>query len=296
MSNLLVAIKSLVENPQLKLTRFYSGSNRANNMGDALESYIKDLFSASFEMDEGEAYKKHSQVFNYLGNQNNPPDAILKSGDAIEVKKIESLRSGLSLNSSYPKAKLYKDSPLLTEACKNIEDGEWSEKDIIYIIGVVGNDKNSKKKDVLRGVWFVYGDCYAASKSIYERIKSTIENGIREIPDIELSNTQELARVNKVDPLGVTYLRVRGMWGIENPIKVFNYLKLNTEGEFFAHAIMRKCKYDAFPTNDKNSLVELEKKMGKSQDKGSFVIRNEQLKNPDNPANMIDTVILSYVK
>ena len=45
-----------------------------------------------------------------------------------------------------------------------------------------------------------------------------------ELQDVEFSETNELGRVNKVDPLGITYLRIRGMWGIENPIKVFNYV------------------------------------------------------------------------
>lgn len=296
MSNLLVAMESLVKNPQLKLTRFYSGSNRANNMGDALEAYIKDLFSASFEMDEGKAWDKHREVFSYLGNKNNPPDAILKGGDAIEVKKIESLKTGLALNSSYPKAKLYRDSPLLTDACKKVEDGNWSEKDIIYIIGIVGSDKDSKIKDVLKGIWFVYGDCYAASKDIYERIADKIVSGIQEIPTIELSATNELARVNKVDPLGITYLRVRGMWGIDNPIKVFDYLNLKTSDEFFAHAIMRKTKFEEFPSVDQDSIFQLGNKMKKSQENGSFIIEYKKLKNPDNPADMIDTVILSYTK
>lgn len=36
--------------------------------------------------------------------------------------------------------------------------------------------------------------------------------------------SKELGHINKVDPLGVTYMRVRGMWGIDNPWKVFSYI------------------------------------------------------------------------
>jgi hypothetical protein len=67
----------------------------------------------------------------------------------------------------------------------------------------------------------VYGDCYAAKRDIYQRIADKISNGISEISDVELVDTNELAKVKKVDPLGITDLRVRGMWHIENPIKVF---------------------------------------------------------------------------
>src|SRR5699024_11579610 len=62
-------------------------------------------------------------------------------------------------------------------------------------------------------LWFVYGDCYCADKSYYERIADTIKDGVSSIPDVDFGETKELGRVNKVDPLGITYLRIRGMWG-----------------------------------------------------------------------------------
>lgn len=91
-------------------------------MGDALEEYVKDLFANTInESDEQSRLVKISDTFSYLGNQNNPPDIMLHSGDAIEVKKIESKNITLVLNSSYPKHKLYVDSKLITEACRNCE-------------------------------------------------------------------------------------------------------------------------------------------------------------------------------
>ena len=97
------------------LKEFYKSKNRANNMGDALEEYIKDLFANTInETDEQNRLDKISKTFSYLGNQNNPPDSILYLGDAIEVKKIESKNASLALNSSYPKHKLYADSKLIT--------------------------------------------------------------------------------------------------------------------------------------------------------------------------------------
>ena len=182
----------------------------------------------------------------YIGNQNNPPDIIIKNGDAIEVKKIESLRSGIALNSSYPKSKLYADSSMITRACKNCE--EWEEKDIIYSIGVC-------QKNKLKVSWFVYGNCYAANKEIYERIRNKISNGVNELQNVEFAKTKELGRVNKVDPLGITFLRVRGMWQIENPVKVFSYVTSIEEAkEFNANAIMLKEKYLSFPNNDREKL------------------------------------------
>ena len=65
---------------------------------------------------------------------------MLRNGDAIEVKKIESLSSALALNSSYPKHKLYCNSSMISTACREAE--QWSEKDMIYAVGVVEKNKN----------------------------------------------------------------------------------------------------------------------------------------------------------
>src|SRR5680860_804658 len=134
-TNLIIAITNLIENPITNLISHYRSTNRANNMGDALEYYIKDLFcNALNEQDLEKKSAIYNKFFSYIGNQNNPPDIIIKQGDAIEVKKIESLRSGIALNSSYPKDKLYSDSSMITTACRDCED--WKEKDLVYVIGV----------------------------------------------------------------------------------------------------------------------------------------------------------------
>jgi hypothetical protein len=120
MTNLLIAIKNLIENPVNELVEYYKGTNRANNMGDALEKYVKDAFCGiDNTLSDIERDKQYSQYFSYLGNPNNPPDLILKNGDAVEVKKNESLNSAIALNSSYPKSKLYADDSRITVDCKN---------------------------------------------------------------------------------------------------------------------------------------------------------------------------------
>lgn len=50
--NIINAIYNLVNNPVVQLVEHYNTRNRANNAGDALEEYIKDLFSNSFDMSE----------------------------------------------------------------------------------------------------------------------------------------------------------------------------------------------------------------------------------------------------
>lgn len=115
------AIINLVNNPVVMLKRDYGSRNRANSAGVALEEYVKDLFAGSFNMAAEARLKRLSEVFSYLGNNSNPPDAMLYGGDAIEVKKIESEDAPLALNSSYPKHVLRADSDMISIACRNAE-------------------------------------------------------------------------------------------------------------------------------------------------------------------------------
>lgn len=282
MSNLLTALTRIIQNPITDIVSHYKGSNRANSMGDALEMYVRDAFCESFHLTEQEKNQLYSQHFSYLGNQNNPPDIILKRGDALEVKKIESITSALALNSSYPKNKLYAHDTRITTACKNCETTPWNQKDIIYAVGY--SPKGSQK---LKALFFVYGDCYAAHPEIYTRISETITGGIQQIPDVEFVETNELAKVKKVDPLGITDLRVRGMWHIENPFKVFQSLApVDLKKDVTLHALIPKEKYEQFPHQDRENL---ERFIG-----NTLMMRDAVLPSPSNPAQQLPVRLISY--
>jgi len=278
-SNIINAIINLVENPKFELRKYSESHNRANNMGAALEEYIKDIFAGTVnETDNNIRNKKLSEVFSYLGNQNNPPDSMLRNGDAIEVKKIESNDSSLALNSSYPKAKLFVDSPMIKNSCRICE--EWTAKDMIYAVGVV-DDNN------IKSLAFVYGDDYCADKSVYEQIKTVIKTGVENIKDVEFAETKELGRVNRVDPLGITYLRVRGMWGIENPFSVFDYVyKRDFNKKFNFMALINNDKYYSF--DNYSSLENL------CESIDSLQIATVNIKNPDNPAQLRLAKLITY--
>ncbi len=282
MPNILTAIQTLIAHPISDLVSYYQGKNRINQIGYALEYFIKDIFAETItQSDLQKKLLKYEQVFSYSGNANNPPDLMLKGGDAVEIKKIESIGASIALNSSYPKSKLFCDSPLITSHCRQCED--WQEKDIIYAIGVVEDNK-------LKLLWLIYGDCYAADREIYEKIIDTIASGINLIPGVEFSKTRELGRVNKVDPLNITYLRIRGMWGIQNPLSVFDYVDLGYDktAGFQMIAIMKQSKYLSFPIQDRN---ELEAHLNKS-----LQILDVQIKSPNNPVQLIPAKIITYNK
>jgi hypothetical protein len=276
-------------NPICELKRHGNSRNRTNSRGEALEEYIKDVFSDTIsEYDETKRLEKIAEKFSYLGNQNNPPDMIMRGGDAIEVKKIESRSSSLALNSSYPKNKLLSDSAMITEQCRQCEN--WIQKDILYVVGVMPN-KSLSSSGKLTDVCMVYGDDYAADSSIYERIKTTIRNGITTIPDVQFSQTHELGRVNCVDPLGITYLRIRGMWGIENPWKTFDYVcSPNNHEEFNFFGIINEEKYRSFDPHDRDNIESL------SKQNENFKIENIKIKNPNNPSQLKSAKRITFSK
>lgn len=282
MVNLLSALKNIVENPNNDLVAQYRSLNRMNSMGEALEFYIKDIFSGAIsKADLSEKEKAYSKEFSYLGNQNNPPDIMIKGGDAIEVKKhIGARAGGLALNSSYPKDFLYSDSPMITAACRECE--EWTKKDIIYVVGSIVDNK-------IKSLWLVYGNCYAASREVYEKIKNAITQGVNSLPDIDFGETNELGRVNKVDPLGITDLRIRGMWAIKHPGRVFDYLpETIVDADFKVNALMLTSKYDSFPKADREKLEKLASK--------NLLVKDVQIKSPNNPAKFLEAKLIRFIK
>ncbi len=279
MSNIIKAFINIVNNPIIELVDYYEGRNRINNAGKALEVYIQDAFAGTInEADENVRLEKLAEIYSYQGNQNNPPDLMLKNSDAIEVKKLQSKNSAIALNSSYPKAKLYADSPMLAKACRECED--WDVKDIIYTIGYTSDSK-------LNSLWMVYGDCFCASKETYERIKDTISDGINSIPNVEFTETKELGKVKKVDPLGITDLRIRGMWHIDNPNKVFDYLYSYDESKHFQLiCLLSQDKYDGLPLEDREALESL--------DIDGVEVLDVGIKSPDNPVRLVEAKILVF--
>ena len=282
MTNILQAINTVVTNQVPDIVSFYRSKNKINAAGDALELFVKDIFANKLTVtDEERKADTYERVFSYFGNTNNPPDFMMIKGDAVEVKKLESETAQIALNSSYPSAKLFADSLMITKSCRECEN--WLEKDLIYAIGCV-------KKQKLSLLWLIYGDCYAASREIYEKMKIIITNGIREIAGVEFSPTKELGRVNQVDPLGITSLRVRGMWQLEHPQKVYaDYLNLDEEQlpkQFKLFAIMRKSKYLSFPVSDREKI--------ETSVYSGFQFRDIKIKSPDNPVQQIPAKLISY--
>lgn len=279
MINILDAIYNISQRDELEIKDITFGNNRANNMGEGLEAFIKDSFANMFdEPDKNKRNLKYNEVFSFQGSKRNPPDLMLRNGPAIEVKKIESLTTELQLNSSHPKQTLKSDSSFITKKCVECED--WSEKEFIYVIGHI-----PKKTNRLSSLWFVYGDIYSASEETYLSLKNDIATNIDEMPDVEFSETNEIGRVNQVDPLGITNLRIRGMWLLQPPFKVFDYIHNYESGKRFqCFAIIPTSKFDSFPDESINRLQQSE----------GLTITDVNVNDPDNPVGLIECKLIEF--
>ena len=279
MSNIIQAFINIVDNYQQEISSITNGNNRANNMGEGLENYIKDMFASTHSIeDENICLQRFEEVYSYQGNKNNPPDLMLKNSDAIEIKKLESKNSAIALNSSYPKARLYADSPMITNACRECES--WDVKDMLYTVGYI-------HQSTLKSLWLVYGDCFCADKETYERIKDTISTGINTIPNVEFTETKELGKVKKVDPLGITDLRIRGMWHIDNPNKTFSYIyDYDNAKDFQLICLIKKDKYDSLPHLNKEAIENI--------NNDNIIVKDVKIKNPNNPVQLIDAKLLVF--
>lgn len=277
MTNILEAIINIANNPVVAIRNHYTARNRVNSVGEALELFVKDAFADTIqEQNEQIKNTKYNEVFSWLGNQNHPPDIIIREGDAIEVKKTQSANSDLALNSSYPKSNIQSNSKMITQECRTCEN--WTEKDLIYCVGHTTDDS-------IKSLWMVYGNIYAAKHDTYQIIKQKITDGINEIPNVELAETNELGRVNRVDPLGITNLRIRGMWQIQNPRRVFNYLH-TTSNAFEIVAVIPTKKYNSFPIASKTRI--------ENSGNPNLTISDVQVKDPNNPAKLIESKLIVF--
>ncbi len=87
-----------------------------------------------------------------------------------------------------------------------------------------------------------------------------------------------------MDPLGITNFRVRGMWEIKNPLKVFNYVyHFDERKNFSLAALLTKEKYCSYPERDRIAL---------ENDK-QITSNAVNVKNPNNPAKSIEAQLVT---
>jgi hypothetical protein len=267
LQNILEAILNIKNLESWEIKKSINSSNRINSVGESLKEFITSAF-LNFQED----LDLKAEKFSWQGNSKNPPDLILKNSFAIEIKKIESY-SQIALNSSFPKNRISSSDPMITKSCRQIEGGDWN-KGIFYFIGKMDKDR-------LESLFIVDGSLYSADRDIYLKIKETIKNGVEAINGTEFAETKELGRVNRVDPLGITDLRIRGMWQIENPFKVFSYLKNISKPE------KKQSVLYALINRDKLRNINIPEELNFDEVK---------VQDANNPSQLIQAILIKVVK
>src|SRR5690554_4651306 len=277
MTNILEAIINISKLENLDIDEVILGNNRAVNMGEGLESFVKKAFANSFGItDKNEKNRIYNHFFSYEGSKRIPPDLMIKGGDALEVKKTETLTTELQLNSSHPKAKLFSNSTLINNHCRTCE--EWEIRDFIYVIG------HLPKSNYLSSLWFVHGEIYAADESVYIDLKNSVSELLESSDDLSFSPTNEIGRINAVDPLKITNLRVRGMWLLQSPYKAFDYVhEYDKTAKFQTIAILSTEKYLTYPSESRVKIEADE----------NITIKDIKVNNPNNPVDLIDAKLIT---
>lgn len=205
-----------------------------------LEEYVKDLLADSFdELDARD--EEHARYLSYRGADDDPPDAMLANGEAIEVKKIKTKHGQIQLNSSTPHQKLRVDDSMINDTCRSCED--WGVKDMVYTIGSLSTGE-------VNFMWMVYGDVWNED-AVYQEISDDLYSMLeQEFEEYGFTETNELGRLNDVDAQHRNALRIRAMWIMEHPGGYFKQFvsdykdKISNGSPLFV--VMRKSRFEAF--------------------------------------------------
>jgi hypothetical protein len=171
------------------------------------------------------------------------------NGDAFEFKKSEGSPLGdMSLNSSWPKDRLTVRSHGILEDCRNCEP--WTERNLFYICGGVPQGTSR-----VAWIWICDARLVAAEEAVYERLREGIRRGIIGIPGVQFAETSELGKVKRVDPGASTSLRIRGMWSIAKPGKLFKDLSgVSHSSAPHLHALIRLERWLSLPAESRSRL------------------------------------------
>lgn len=218
-TNTLFAYKNILDHNSTKLPPIISKKgNSSNNQGDSFEIFIKDMYCNTAMQyphleDKEQDYKNY---LSWLGDSKHFPDMIVRGGEGVEIKKLSSF-GNLSLNSSFPKDYIY---PNTQNLAAEISTASWTKKNIVYATCNVPNKNNTQDKCTT--VWLAFGNTFVADKQVYLKMINGIRSGAKSAnKQASFVKSQELARIKNVDLKKHTNLRVRGMWELTNPEKIF---------------------------------------------------------------------------
>ena len=253
---------------------------------DDFADFVKNLFADSFNLSPYEQRKRRKETFSFVSRNAEIPDFMLSSGDAVEIKNVR-LKSGeydpvkcspIEFNTVYPRQKLFFDDPLVTDECRRAES--WREKDVVYVVGAL-------KRRQLIHLCMIYGVDYCAGEKHYSGLNYELKNLLSNIRAARFPYTRELARIGTVDPTGATYLKLYGMWHIENPWSFFRYVyRPNPHANFTFMCIINREKY--------YQLDNVRKLFAWAKVCDGLRLAKVSIKNPDAPDTFRDALLIRY--
>lgn len=297
-TNVIIALNNIFKRNSTRLTPIFRSNGSANAAGDSLEYFIKDMFCTGasqyqYDHEKEQIYKKY---LSWTGDSSHFPDFIVKGGVGVEPKKQNSATANLSLNSSYPKDYIKPDTQNVpTLKTPGFSETGWTKKPIIYVAGHL-NTKKGPDENKLYSLWMVYGNTIVAHNTKYLSLINEIRDAIKLNTDAKLTNSKELARAKGIDTLKYTNLRVRGMYELEHPAKIFDkYLQgLNLpKNKSHVFVVMLKSNYDAIKKDMGNNWEPLHNDLQQYINKGVLNQVDVQLPDPNDPNNKLDAYIFA---
>ena len=253
---------------------------------DDFADFVKNLFADSFNLMPYKQRACRRENFSFVSSGAEIPDFMLCGGDAVEIKTVR-LKSGehdpvkcspIEFNTVYPRQKLFFDDPLVTNECRCAE--RWQEKDVVYVVGAL-------KRRQLIHLCMIYGVDYCAGEKYYSGLNYELKKLIAKIRAARFPYTRELARIGTVDPMGATYLKLYGMWHVENPWSFFrDVCRPNPNANFSFMCIINREKF--------HQLDNGRKIFAWAKDCDGLRLAKIRVKNPDAPDTFRDALLIRY--
>ena len=280
--NILTAIKNISNFKTNNMTEYFKdyAPSKIKTVREQTEYYVKDAISDSFNsVKDKKLADRYNGVFSYIGNKNQPPDMIIRSGDALVVKTVKTYKGSFTINNSPPKDRLMWNDSWIMKNCRRIDGGQWTSKDLFYVISWI-------EKRRMKYLIFIQGRCFIPEQKFYNKkiadLKKNIFNYL-ESEGLEANRTIALGKVTNIDPLAITNLRIKAVWRIKNPLKIFSdTFSYDKKQEFTLIALIFKNKFDSFPKNDIDAIM---------KDK-QIEIKDVKIKNPNDPQNKVDAKLI----
>ena len=281
--NILTAIKNISDFKTNNMSEYFKdyATTQIKTVRQQMEYYVKDAISGSFKSaKDKKPTDRYNGIFSYIGSKNKPPDMIIQGGDAVVIKTIKTYRGSLTINNYPPKDRIMWNDPWIVKNCREIDGGQWNSKDVFYATGWI-------EKRRMKYLIFIQGSCFIPEEKVYNKKIQGLKKNIYdylESEGLEANRTIGLGKVNNMDPLGITDLRIKGVWRIKHPLKTFSdTFSYDKNKDFTLIALMLKNKFDSFPKKDIDALVI----------DNQIEIEDVKIKNPNKPERKIEAKLIT---